>query len=286
MQGFIDFWKVMYRNKKAFTGTVILSIFILMAVVGTRVVELDMTVDFVNRYQTPSFQHWLGTDYAGRDTWAQVVHGSKEVLTVGFLAAVFTIIIGFTIGATSGLLGGIVDTILMFITNIFLTIPSFPIMMILASIVTVKNPIVFAFILSIWSWAGLARSIRSQILSLKHRDFIVVCKLMGLSNRHIIFKEILPNLVSYIAINFIMTIQSAIMASVGLMMLGFAPYSPTNWGLMLNLAISNTGGIFNSRGYIYLASPIVCLALFQMGCVFFGNGLDEALNPRLRATDT
>lgn len=285
MRGFKDFCRTIYRNKKAFAGVIILFMFILMATIGPRLVELNMDVNFAGRYQMPSAEHLLGTDYAGRDTFAQVVHGSREVLTVGVFAACFTVVIGFIIGAVSGFLGGKVDTILMFITNIFLTIPSFPVMMVLATIVSIKNPIVFAFILSLWSWAGLARSIRSQILSLKHRDFIVACRIMGMSTRHIVFKEIFPNLVSYIAMNFIMTVQGAIVSSVGLMMLGFAPYSPTNWGMMLNLAIKNTAGVFNPKGYLYLACPIVCLALFQMGCIFFGNGIDEALNPRLRSRD-
>lgn len=282
MKEFKNFWRVMFRNKKAFSGVIILAMFIIMAVIGTRVLDLDMTIRFDGRYQSPSFEHILGTDFGGRDTFIQLVHGSKDVLTVGFFSAVFTILIGFCIGALSGLLGGKVDTVLMFITNLFLTIPSFPIMMIMTALIKVNSPLVFAVILSIWSWGGLARTIRAQILSLKHRDFIVVCKIMGLSNFHIIFKEIMPNLISYIAINFVMTMQGAIVASVGLMMLGFAPYSPTNWGMMLNLAIQNSAGIFNPRAFYYLASPILCLALFQTGCIFFANGLDEALNPRLR----
>jgi len=282
MKEFKNFWRVIYRNKKAFSGAIILIMFLLMAAVGTRVLKLDMTIRFDERYQGPSLKHLLGTDFGGRDTFIQMVYGSKEVLTVGFFSALFTIAIGFTIGAFSGLMGGWIDTVLMFITNLFLTIPSFPIMMIMTAMIKIKGPLAFAIILSVWSWGGLARTIRSQILSLKHRDFIVACRIMGLSNRHIIFKEIMPNLVSFIAINFIMTMQGAIVASVGLMMLGLAPYSPTNWGMMLNLAIQNSAGIFNPKAYYYLASPILCLALFQTGCIFFANGLDEALNPRLR----
>ncbi|SFQ01647.1 ABC transporter permease [Caldicoprobacter faecalis] len=222
----------------------------------------------------------MGTDYIGRDIFAQVVHGSRDVLTIGFLAATFAILIGVTIGALSGFIGGWVDSMLMLITNLFLTIPSFPIMIILSAFISIKSPLVMASILAIFGWAGLARAVRAQILEIKERGFIVVCKVMGLNNFYIIFREVLPNMVSYLAINFITIMQSSIVSSVGVMMLGFAPYTPTNWGVMLNSAIRQ--GLTNPDAIYYLLSPILCLTLFQLGCIFFASGIDDALNPRLR----
>jgi peptide/nickel transport system permease protein len=119
-------------------------------------------------------------------------------------------------------------------------------------------------------------------MSLKEHDFIVIAKVMGRSNGAIIFKEILPNITSYLAINFIFAMRNAIGASVGVMLLGLVPYSPTNWGQMLNIAIQQTGAINNTAGYIYIFAPIACIGLLTMGSVFFANGLDQALNPRLR----
>lgn len=278
-----ELWEEIKINRKAMTGFVILMFFILMATIGPRVLKLDLTIRFSERYQMPSWKHILGTDFAGRDTFIQLVYGSQEVLSVGILTATFTILIGFFIGALSGLIGKWVDSIIMFITNLFLTIPQFPILIVISTLIKVSNPLVFSLILSLFSWGGLARAIRSQILSLKHSEFIVACRIMNLSTMHIIFKEIMPNIISYIAVNFIFIIQSAVNASVGLMMLGLAPYSPTNWGMMISLAVQNTGGIFNPRAYIYLLSPIVCLALFQLGCIFLANGLDEAFNPRIKS---
>ena len=103
---------------------------------------------------------------------------------------------------------------------------------------------------------------------------------MGLNSIYIVFREVLPNMVSYLAINFITIMQSSIVASVGIMMLGFAPYTPTNWGVMLNSAIRQ--GLTNPEATYYLLAPIMCLALFQMGCIFFASGIDDVLNPRLR----
>ena len=277
-----DFFRAIFRNKQALVGFILLLLFIGMAVAGV-FIEVDMTVEYEQRYQKPSFKHILGTDYAGRDTFLQLIKGSTDVLSIGLYAAIFTLAIGFIIGATAGYIGRWVDTALMFLTDLFLTIPSFPLMMIAAATFNIKSNITFAVVLSAFSWAGLARSVRAQILSLKEREFIVACKAMGLSNTYIIFKEIMPNIISYLAINFIHIVQGAITSSVGLMLLGLSPYSPTNWGMMLNLAINNTGGIFNPKGYYYMLSPMLCIVLFQMACIFFSNGLDEALNPRLRS---
>ena len=179
-------------------------------------------------------------------------------------------------------MGGRVDTIITFITDIMLTVPSFPVMMVLSLAVTITDPISFGLVLSIWSWAGLARAIRSQILSLKQRDFIEASRVLGLSVPHIIFSELLPNITSYIAINFIMIMRNAITASVGLMVLGLVPFSSTHWGMMLQMAVGTSGAMYGSSAIIYLLVPIIAITLFQMGCLFFANGLDEALNPRLR----
>lgn len=321
MNGIKTFMRIIYNNKQAFVGMLILLMFIIMATVGPILVPLDLNPNYENRYRKPAIieiifgddktqmtdaekevarnpfiqeeeiheeeenlyadqRHILGTDYIGRDIFAQIVHGSRDVLTVGFLAAIFAILIGFTIGALAGFIGKQVDSLLMLITNLFLTIPSFPIMLILSVFIPIKNPVVMSCILALWGWPGLARAIRAQILEIKQRGFIVVCRVMGLNNMYIIFREVLPNMVSYLAINFITIMQSSIVASVGIMMLGFAPYTPTNWGVMLNSAIRQ--GLTNPDATYYLLSPIVCLTLFQMGCIFFASGIDDALNPRLR----
>lgn len=277
-----EFFVVMKRNKKALAGTIILLCFLLMAIIGPIVIELDTATNYAERLQGPSFKHILGTDYAGRDTFAILIHGSRDVLLIALFTGIFTILIAFLIGTISGMLGGIVDMILDFIINVMLTVPSFPIMMILSMIIKIKDPITFSIVLSIWSWAGLARAIRSQILSLKQRDFIEASRVLGLGVFHMLFAEMLPNIASYVAINFIMIMRGAITASVGLMMLGLVPFSSTNWGMMLNLAMSQTGALYAPNAIFYFLAPVLAIMFFQIGCLFFANGLDEALNPRLR----
>ena len=277
-------WKVLYRNKKAFIGFIILVLFMLMAIIGPNVIPLSKNVDYDNRYLGISFKHILGTDYQGIDIFAQVVHGSRDVLSVAFMAAIFTILIGFVIGAAAGFIGGWVDAVLSFIAKIIMTIPQTPVFMILAVRFNIQNPVIFALILSLFTWASLAMQIRAQILSLKERDFMQCDRMMGMSNRYIIFKEILPNITSYLAINFVMAMYNAILMSVGLMLLGIVSYKSTNWGAMINLAKAANGGLVSSRGYLNIFAPVAVMGIFQMACIFFSSGLEEIINPRLRET--
>ena len=274
-------YKTLTANPKVMTGSLIMLFFILLALFGPIIFPYDPMTDEVNKFLPPSFEHWLGTDNLGRDTFTQLVHGSRDVLTIALLTSVFTIMIGTVLGMVSGLIGGITDRIIQVITNLFLTVPSFPILLILASFLTIEDPISFALVLSIWNWAGLCRAIRAQIISLKERDFIQICHVMNLSKTHIIFAELLPNIASYILVNFIMIMRSAITGSVGIMMLGLAAFQPSNWGAML-LRAKDIGAILIPEATTFLLSPIVAIAIFQMGSIMMASGLDEALNPRLR----
>lgn len=275
-------FRIIRRNRRAFVGLLILIFFLLMATVGPEVVPLDMSARYAERFQPPSRAHPLGTDYVGRDVWALIVHGSRNVLFVGFLAALFTSLIAILVGTLSGLRGGLTDAVLMLLTNVILTIPKFPVMLIFATLFRITDPFSFAAILSIWAWGGLARAVRSQILSLKEREFIEAAQMLGLNTRHIIFRELLPNITPYLAINFVYFIRDAITYSVALMFLGLVPFSAANWGMMMNLAMWQSGAIYLPQATVYVLSPMAAIVFFQLGAVFFAHGLDEVLNPRLR----
>ncbi|MDF2626210.1 MAG: binding-protein-dependent transport system inner rane component [Symbiobacteriaceae bacterium] len=276
-------WRILRRNPRALLGFVILLGFGLMATIGPYLIKLDEDQNFAERFQAPSLSHLMGTDYVGRDVFAQIIYGSRDVLIVAVLAAILTILIGVFIGAISGLAGGPLDTTLMMLVNVILTVPSFPLMLIIASMFKVTNPISYALLLAIWSWGGLARAVRSQILSLKKREFIEAARVLGLPAGHIIFRQLLPNITPYLAINFISIMRHAITASVGIMMLGLVPYSSSNWGMMLNLAVFQSGAVYTPSAIFYLLAPITAICLFQLGGIFFAHGLDELMNPRLRS---
>lgn len=286
MKAVKSFFRTMYNNKQAFIGMIILFFFVLMATFGPMIVPLDLSTDFINRYQWPSLKHPLGTDYVGNDLFQQIVHGSRSVLYIGLLASLFTVILGFALGALAGFAGGIIDKIISLMIQILISVPIFPIQLIIAVVFPIRNVLMLAIVLAALSWGLLARNVRATILSLKQREFVLVCRIMGLPKRHIIFKEIFPNITSYLASTFVLNTNSAIATSVGLMLLGMAPYEPTHWSIMLSNASVQANSGMNTAGIFNMLVPTAAFVLLQMSLVFFANGLDEALNPRLRASSS
>ncbi len=170
------FITLLKRNRQLQIGVIICGFYFLMATVLILIIPPELESVYANRYLPPSFDHIMGTDFAGRDTFAMIVHGSKDVLLIGLFSAMFSVMIGVLIGSVSGFIGGKVDAVLMRITDVVLTIPQFPIMMIMAALFNVTNPVAIGAILAMWSWAFLARTTRAQILSLKSREFITASK--------------------------------------------------------------------------------------------------------------
>ena len=269
------------RGKVGFSVTLV---FVLMATIGPVVLPLEfMSFDLEKAYSPPSFEHPLGCDYFGRDVLRMIIAGSREVLMIGILAALLTTAIALIIGLTAGFMSGVVDATLMTIADIVLTIPGFPLLLVLASTVLSKamDPLSLAGVLSITAWAGLSRSIRSQVLAIKEREFIEAARCLGLRRIQIIFVEILPNLLPYIVTIIILGVTGAIYAQIGLFTLGVAPYSSINWGVMLNNAIQQAGAIHSTK-YMNLLAPAFFIILLQLGLITLSGSLDETLNPRLR----
>lgn len=275
--------RIFFGNRQSIVGSIIILIFIFIGIFGPIIWPYNGNVENVAATQllAPSWEHPFGTDIWGRDVFRQIVNGAGEVLAIAFVTGFISTAIAVVMGMFSGLMGGIVDKIIQFITNVFLTIPSLPVFLILAAIFTIDDVFTFSLVLSIFNWAGLSRAIRAQIISLKERDFIQVCKVMKMSKAHIVFKELLPNVSSYILINFIIIMKNAITGSVSLMVLGVAALNPTNWGAILTTA-KNSGALVNPNAYIWIFSPIASIALIQFGAVMLARGLDDTLNPRLR----
>lgn len=280
--GVKGFFASIWRNRMSRVGLLIIIAFLLMAILGPLLLD-QPHFDYLNRLKGPSREHWLGTDYSGRDTLIQLILGAKDVLLVAFYAGMFSIVFACIIGIVSGLMGGRLDTFLMGVTNIVITIPNFPLTMILSMVIKVENPLLFGLVLSIQSWAGLAKAIRAQVLVIKNREFIEASRILGMNKLNIIISDVVPNIISYIAVNFISMMRSAITAAVGLMYLGLVPFQGNHWGMMIQLALSTSGAIMGTGALAYFLAPVVCIILFQMGCYLFATGLDEALNPRLRS---
>jgi peptide/nickel transport system permease protein len=272
---------IMWRNPSGRTGLVIFVVILFLSLIGPYIIPFPQDADVQNIYQSPSIKHIFGTNYAGKDNFALIVHGGREILALAFVAGLVTTSIAVVIGSLSGFLGGKTDAFLMEVVNFWLTIPQFPLLVVLASLITLNSSIILAVLLGVLGWPGLARQIRSQVLSLKRRDFIESAIVLDLGIFHIITRELLPNIMSYIAISMVFAMTSAIFQQTGLVFLGLVPLTGSNWGVMLSLAYSK-GAIFNSHAVWNVLSPVFMIIIFELSLVLISRSLDDVFNPRLR----
>ncbi len=273
--------KLLSRNKIGFAGFLSALLIVVISFAGPMIWPPEQSANVADIYQAPSAKHWLGTDFQGRDNLLQLVNGGQDIVVVAFLAGVLTTALAVTIGAFSAFAGGRIDSFLMEIVNIWLTIPKFPLLVILATMLKLNDAWLLAIILALIEWPGLARQVRSQVLSLKKRDYVEAATMLDLGTGNIIFRELLPNMMSFIAIALIFAMTSAIYQQTGLVFLGLVPFSGANWGVMLSLA-QRKGALFAPTAVWYLLSPILAIVLLQLSLVSFARSLDEVFNPRLR----
>jgi len=276
----IDPLKIIVHNKAGLIGFIGLLIYIFMAIAGPYIVPLDTIPKPEQRYLPPSWEHPLGTDFEGKDIFSQIVNGARDVLFVAFLAGTVTVLIATVLGSIAGFKGGLWDNAIMAVDEILLTIPQFPLLSVLAALTRLDN-FTLALVIGVLSWPALARAIRSQVLSLKERDFIEAARALGLDAKHIVFTEIMPNLMSYIVVSWILSMTGAVYAQVGLVFLGFVPFTSHNWGVMINLAWT-WGAIYYKNSVWYIISPIIAITGFQLSAILFSRALEEIFNPRLR----
>jgi len=276
-----DFWRILRSDRLAFIGAVIIAIYVLVAIVAPEVVHLSGVQHPGKAFELPSLSDLLGTDFAGHSVLKEILIGSRPVLVVAFLAATFTMAIGVVLGLLTAYIGGSFDSVVMRIADVVLTIPGTPLILVLAAYVRASNPIILAGILSVTGWAGLARSVRSQAMSVARLEYIEAARVQGLSTWNIISRQMFPNLGPYIAIHFLLDMSGAIYNEVGLFLLGIAPFTVTNWGVMLSFAMSE-GALYVARSASYVLSPMIAIILFQVALVFFARALDQLFNPRLR----
>jgi peptide/nickel transport system permease protein len=275
-------WKAIVRKPGRLIGLLIILMFVFMAVFGPLFYPAQLPIDPSNIYAPPSWKYPLGTDFEGTSNLALVVTGARYVLSAAALAALFTVVFGTVFGLVSGYFLGWTDSIIMRITDLILTVPSFPLLVVLSTVWKFEQPISMGFVLGITGWGGLARAVRSQTLSLRERGFIEAARGLGLSSTHILFREIFPNVGSYIAMNLLLGITGAIYSEVGLFFLGVVPFSVNNWGVMLNMAVFTGGAMSSVDALPYLLSPLLALLLLTLGIVLFLDAVDEMFNPRLK----
>jgi peptide/nickel transport system permease protein len=223
----------------------------------------------------------LGTDTQGRDIFSHIVNGGTSLILTALLAGLFSSLIAVALGATAALMGGVVDNVLTAAANLVLTIPSFPLLVVLASLIRLDDSFTLAFLIAALGWPVLMRAVRSQVLSLRERDYVEAAFALDLGMRHIILREILPNMMSFVSINFIFAVTKAMYDQVGLIFLGMVPINDYTWGVMLYFGRSR-GTLFSPDSASMVLSPILAIALFQVSMVLFARSLEEMFDPRLR----
>ncbi|WP_049903534.1 ABC transporter permease [Halococcus agarilyticus] len=276
-------FRIMWDDLRARIGLFLLGLFVLMGTVGVLVVEVPHPNEgpaYVKPFVNPEFI--LGTGKTGQDIFAQIVHSTPAMFQMILAGALFSTVMGTTVGTVSGYVGGWVDTVLSTITDIVVTIPGLPLIIVLGALINPENPYVVGVLLTANVWAGVARAIRSQVLTLRHAEYVEASQAMGLSTRYSIFSDILPNIMPYVTVKFANSARFVIYSSVGLYFLGVLPFSTQNWGVMMNLAY-NTGGIYLGIGLHWLFFPMLAIVLLILAFIFVAQGLDRVFNPRARA---
>ena len=269
------------RSTSGFVGLCLVLAIVLLSVVGPVLIGTSVPGDPARAWEAPSARHWLGLEGAGKDTLHLLVIGGRTVLMVGFLAATITTVIAVAIGSLAGYFGGRFDALMLQLTDIVMTVPQIVLLAVVGAFYKLDSPTLLAIIVGVLSWPVLMRSIRAQVLSLKEREFVEAAQLLDVGWVRIVFGEIVPNMASYILINFIIAVTNAIYAMVGLYLLGLAPQRGTNWGIMINDAWTK-GAMFNPDAMPYIIAPVTMIVLLQLGLILLTRTLEEILNPRLR----
>lgn len=276
-------FRVMWSDGRTKVGLFVVGLYVFMGTLGVSVIpppELHAGPIYMAPFQSLRFP--LGTDKFGKGIFRSLVHATPPMLKMVFAGAVFTVIVATIIGTVSGFIGGMIDRVLMTFTDIMLSIPGLPLVIVIAIALEPRNPYVVGLVLSINAWAGLSRAIRSQVLTVRHESYVEASQTMGLPIWKIIVGDVLPNLMPYITVNFMQAARNVIFASVGLYFLGLLPFTTLNWGVMMNLA--RTAGALRSMQIIHwLVFPMFAITLFTFGLIALAQGMDRVFNPRVRA---
>jgi peptide/nickel transport system permease protein len=260
---------------------VALAVVIFMIIVG--IIGPFFTIDpdafSGGRNESPSWNHKAGTDIFGHDLWSRLIYGLRNSLLVGFTAGLIALIIAFMVGGIGAYRGGLFDDGLNLFSNVFLTLPTVPLLLVLSVALGQRSLFFIAFVISIILWAGAARALRSQVLSLKERGFVGLARVSGKGNLKILFGEIFPNMLAYVFIQFVGMVGAAIVAEAGISLLGLGPSDVVTLGNILHWAIGNQA--VSAGIWWWFVPPGIVIVLFTGSMIMIGSVMDDVLNPKL-----
>lgn len=275
-----DVWRNFKKNKAAMVSLVVMGIMILLVLIGPVISGYNYYSNDYNAVnQPPSLEHWFGTDNLGRDLWTRVWAGGRVSLFIAILATLIPELIGMAVGGISGYIGGKVDMVIMRTIDVLMGIPSLIYMILLMVVLGSGNIATLVIAMSITGWMGGARSTRGLILQLKNREFVTASETLGASPAWIIARRLIPNTLGIRVVSITMSLPSAIFYEAFLSYIGLGVTPPTpSWGQLVKAA----GEVFRYYPYQFII-PCACVALTMLCFNLIGDGLRDALDPKLRS---
>ena len=268
------------QNRKALAGAVILGLFVVIALIPELLAPYDPHAQIFGQTLSPSSSHLLGTTGNGQDIFSQLIWGTRESLAIALIAGMMATLLSVFIGVASAYLGGGSDHVLSLLTDVFLVIPTLPLMIIVAAYARGGGLPVLILVIVITGWSYGARQLRSQALSLRNREFLDAARVRGERSLYIIVFEILPTMTSLIVANFLGAALYAVLAAAGLQFIGLGNPTDMSWGTMLFWAENN--GALNAGSPLWAIMPGLCIALLGAAFALLNYAFDEITNPALR----
>ncbi|GKV56379.1 oligopeptide transport system permease protein AppC [Sporosarcina sp. NCCP-2222] len=267
------------RNKLAIAGLVVLTLIVCASVFAPLLTEYDPEeANLLMVEQKPSSDHILGTDSSGRDNFARLLYGSRISLTIGFSAMLFTVLIGLIMGAVSGYYGGIIDNIVMRITDLILALPFIVLAMTIMALLEKVTIGLFIVIIAVTAWPSLARIVRGTFLSLREQEFVLGARAIGARDSRIIFRHFIPNAIGPIIVNATLMMASMILFESGLSFIGMGIPQPTpTWGNMISEAQNIRVLRYHPEAWI---PPGLSILITVLAINFIGDGLRDAFDPK------
>jgi peptide/nickel transport system permease protein len=274
-------WTAIRTNPKALTGLLIFAVFCLLAAAPGLFTSVRQpnALSFTPSLH-PSLTHPLGTTTLGQDIWAQLVYGTRQSLVIAVVAGLFATVLAVLVGVSAAYLGGIADEVLSMITNVFLVIPTFPLIIIFATYAGKGTLSVVLIVLVVTGWSYGANQLRAQTLSMRNRDFLESARVRGERRPYIILAELLPTMTSLIVANFLGAALYSVLTAAGLQFLGLGDPNSISWGTMLYWAQNQQA--LQTGLPLWSVAPGLCVALLGVSFALLNYAFDEISNPALR----
>lgn len=271
-------WQRYRKHKMAVVGLAFMILLVFLAIFAPWLGTIDPTkTSLIDSLQPPSRDHWLGTDLSGRDIWSRIAFAARASLIAGVVSTLIASLIAIILGTISGYYGGIIDNVIMRVTDVIMCIPD---LIIIMALVSVLGPGLLNVVIAIGilGWTGKTRLLRAQILAVREKEYVAAARCSGASNRRIMLRHILPNSFSPILVAGTLSVAGAILTEASLSFLGFGILPPSpSWGEMLNAARSFTR--LQENPWIWLP-PGIMILLTVLAINFIGDGLRDSLDPR------